>query len=120
MFIGFGLLSSSNRLGPEEIPKGKIGFCAIGSRSVKPVAITVIWISPFFSLSFSTAPKITLALGSMFSVIILAASLISAILKSEPPETLNSTPRAPSIATSNKGELIAILAASTARSSPVL
>ena len=65
----------------------------------------------FFSLSSWTAPNITLASGSILSVMILAASLISAIAKSAPPETLNNTPLAPLIETSSKGELMAILAA---------
>ena len=61
----------------------------------------------------------TLASGSMCSVMTLAASFISAIAMSGPPETLNSTPLAPSIETSSRGELIAIFAASIALSSPL-
>ena len=96
----------------------KLNFFSCESLS-NPVAITVILTSPFLRLLLLVAPKITLALGSIDSVIISAASLISIIARSEDPLMLNKTPVAPSIDSSNKGLLTAWRAASTARFSPV-
>ena len=59
------------------------------------------------------------ASGSAASEIISAASLISNKLKLALPEMLSKMPLAPSIEVSNNGLLIAILAASAARFSPV-
>ena len=64
------------------------------------------------------APKITLACESIDSVITRAASWISSIPRSSPPAMAKSTPLAPVIETSRSGELIASLAASSARFSP--
>ncbi len=72
-----------------------------------------------FKSSSITAPKIILASSSAAEVITLAASLTSLILKSIPPVIVKTIPRAPSIDMSNKLELIAARAASTARFSPL-
>jgi len=64
------------------------------------------------------APNIILASVSTDSVIILAASSTSNILKSVHPVTLNKTHFAPAIDNSKSGESIAALAASVALFSP--
>src|SRR3989344_1128260 len=61
----------------------------------------------------------TFAFGSMDSVMILAASLISSIVMSGPPVTLKRTPFAPSMESSRSGLFIAAFAASAARFSPL-
>ena len=88
------------------------------ANSSKPVAMTVMRTSSLMDSSM-TAPKIIFASESTLLVIILAASSTSYIPKSLPPVMLNSTPLAPSIETSNKGDSIAALAASIARFSPL-
>ena len=65
-----------------------------------------------------TAPKMMLASGCAASWTRRAASLISKRPRSEPPWTDSSTPCAPSMEASSRGELIASSAAWTARSSP--
>src|ERR1051326_7190210 len=65
-----------------------------------------------------TAPKKILASGSTAAWMVSAASVTSASVRSGPPETLSSTPRAPSIETSSNGLEMAARAASIARPSP--
>ena len=66
-----------------------------GISAGKLVAMTVTLISPFFNFSSRIVPKITFASLSIDSVIIFAASWISLIVKSSPPEIAKSTPLAP-------------------------
>ena len=86
--------------------------------SGKLEAMTVILTSPFLSFSSRTVPKMILAFGSTDSVITLAASWISNMVKSSPPAMEKSTPLAPLILISRSGEEMAARAASSARFSP--
>ena len=87
--------------------------------SPKPVAITVIFTVSLSRSGSTEVPQIILASGSAASVIIWEASLISKRPRSSLPVILMMMPLAPSMLLSRSGLLIAIVAASLARLSPV-
>ena len=92
-------------------------FRLIRSMLGSPVAMIVTQISSSI-LGSVTIPKMMLASGSTDSAMTPAAFWTSLSVILAPPVMLRSTPRAPSMLTSSIGLLMALLAASTARSAP--
>src|SRR6185312_16260367 len=92
-------------------------FLTTGSPPSKPAAITVTRTSSP-RVSSMTAPKIMFASGCTASCTRRAASLISKIPRLDPPWIESSTPCAPSMLASSRGDATASSAALIARSAP--
>mmetsp|Transcript_30079 Transcript_30079/g.74622 ORF Transcript_30079/g.74622 Transcript_30079/m.74622 type:complete len:267 (+) Transcript_30079:63-863(+) len=91
--------------------------CTLNPGVANPVAMMVTWISPLY-FSSTTAPKMTLALGSARLVTTSETALTSCNVMSDPPVMLYTMPVARSMLCSMSGAEMAASAASSARFLP--
>src|SRR5438477_7076552 len=110
-------MSSAPNSGRSICLRTSVGRESVCVLPAKPVAMTVILISPCM-VSSRTTPKMMFALGSAAARTISAAFCTSCRVMSLPAVMLNRMPFAPSIDVSSSGLDTACLAASSARLSP--